>query len=83
LFHADGQRQSGRERERDRERTTEIDRRTNMTRLIVAFRNIENAPKHGNIQKESTETRLCFHKCQTFIKPILTAGRSSKDIKHV
>ena len=42
----------------DRDRERERDRQTDMTKLIVTFRNFANAPKHGNIQKESTETRL-------------------------
>ena len=44
--------------DRQRQRERETDRQTDMTKLIVAFRNFANVPKHGNIQKESTETRL-------------------------
>jgi hypothetical protein len=40
-FHADGQTEGQTERERERER----DRQTDMTKLIVAFRNFANAPK--------------------------------------
>ena len=78
----EGGRGRGREREREREGEKQKDRETDMTKLLVAFRHFAKAPKNGNIQKESKETRLCFYKCQIFLSSILTAGIYNYEIKY-
>jgi len=51
LFHMDGR----------TDRQTDTDRRTDVTKLIVAFRNFANAPKNSFPSFRTTQEENCLH----------------------